>query len=75
MADKLVTIAKFTDSVEANLAKQLLDDFGIKTVVTGQHAANIYAGVPAVAYVELQTLQSQARQALEILDSQKKQEQ
>jgi hypothetical protein len=28
MADKLVTIAKFTDYSEADLARQLLDDFG-----------------------------------------------
>ena len=75
MADKLVTIAQFADYIEADLAKQLLDDFGIKSVVTGQNAANIYSGLPALANVELQTLESQAQQAREILESQKKQEQ
>ena len=75
MADKLVTIAQFTDYIEADLAKQLLADYGIKSVVTGQNVANVYSGLPALADVELQTLESQAQQALEILESQKKQEQ
>ncbi len=75
MAEKLVTIAQFADYIEADLAKQLLDDFGIKSVVTGQNAANLYSGLPALANVELQTLESQAQQAREILESQKKQEQ
>jgi hypothetical protein len=75
VSEKLVTIAHFADYIEADLAKQLLDDFGIKSVVTGQNAANIYSGLPALADVELQTLESQAKQALEILESQKKQEQ
>ena len=73
MADKLVTIAKFSDYIEANLAKQLLDDFGIKSVVIGQNAANVYS-IPAVAAMDLQVLESQAKEALEILESRKTQE-
>ncbi len=73
MADKLVTIAKFADYIEADLAKQLLDDFGIKSVVTGQNAANVYS-VPAIADTDLQVFESQAQQAREILESHKKQE-
>jgi hypothetical protein len=74
MADKLVTIAQFNDSIEASLAKQLLDDFEIKSVITGQNAANIYT-LPTIATVKLQTLESQAKKALEILQSHRKQEQ
>jgi len=74
MPDKLVTIAQFTDLIQAELAKQLLDDFGIKSVIAGQHAANTYAGVPAIASVELQVFESQAQKALEILESNEKQE-
>ncbi|MHC4657733.1 MAG: putative signal transducing protein [Planctomycetota bacterium] len=74
MADKLVTIAEFADSSEADLAKQLLADFGIDSVVTGQHAANIYT-IPAIAAAELQVFESQAQQALEILESRKEREQ
>jgi len=75
MADKLVTIARFADSAQASLAKQLLADFGIKSVLAGQNAANIYSGLLSVAATELQTLESQAKKALEILESNKKQEQ
>jgi hypothetical protein len=75
MSDKLVAIAKFADSVEAEMAKQLLQDFGVKAVITGQHAANVYSGLPPVANVGLLALESQAAQAKEILESQQKQEQ
>ena len=74
MADKLVTIARFTNYIEANLAKQLLDDFEIKSVVTGENAANVYS-ISAVAAMDLQVLESQAKEALEILESRKTQEQ
>ncbi len=73
MADRLVTIARFTDYIEADLAKQLLDDFGIESVVTGQNVANIYSGLPGLVDLELQTFESQAEQAREILESHRKQ--
>jgi hypothetical protein len=71
MADKLVTIAKFADYIEANLAKQVLADSGINSLIAGENAANVYAGLTAVAAVELQVLESQAQEALEILQSAK----
>jgi len=74
MADKLVTIAQYADSSEASLAQQLLADFGIKAVLAGQHAADVYA-LPAIAATELQVLESQAEQARQILESSGKQEQ
>lgn len=75
MTDRLITIAQFNDSMEAEMAKQLLADNGIEAVVTGQNTANIYSGLPTLGNVELQTLESQARQAKEILESQKEHEQ
>ena len=72
MDEKLVTIAQFSDSVEAELAKQMLADFDIKSILTGQHATNVYAGVPTIARIELQVLESQAQEALEILETNKK---
>jgi hypothetical protein len=75
VADKLVTIAQFANYIEAELAKQLLADYGIKAVVSGENASNIYSGVPALGgYCKLHTFESQAEQAREILESQKKQE-
>jgi hypothetical protein len=72
VADKLVTIAEFSDSVRASLAQQLLADFGIEAVITGQNAAGLY-GVPAISS-ELQVHESQAQQARKILESGGKQE-
>ncbi|MHC4086366.1 MAG: putative signal transducing protein [Planctomycetota bacterium] len=74
MADKLVTIAEFTDYIEAEMAKQLLEDFGIKSVVTGENAANLYP-ISAVATVDLQVFEENAQQAREILESRDKEEQ
>ncbi len=72
MADKIVTIAHFADSIEAELARQLLADFGIKSIISGQNAANIYAGMSAIAEVTLQTFETKAKKALEILESKNK---
>jgi hypothetical protein len=69
MTDRLVTIARYTDYIKANLAKQLLDDYGIKSVVTGQNVGNVYAGIPAIVNIELQTLENDAQKAIEILKS------
>ena len=74
MADKLVTIAQFTDYIESEMAKQLLADYGIEAVATGENASNLYS-IPAVEGPELQVPESQAQQALEILESHYKQEQ
>ncbi len=72
MAEKLVTISTFTDYSEADLAKQLLDDFGIKSVVIGEKFGLPY---PIPSEAKLQVFESQAKQAQEILESNEKQEQ
>jgi len=72
--DKLVTIAQFTDYIEAEMAKQLLADHEIEAVVSGDNTANVYS-IPAVAEIDLQVLESQAKEAVEILESRKTQEQ
>ncbi len=68
MADKLVTIAQFPDYIQADLAKQTLEDFDIKAVVTGQYAANVLSGY-GVEGPTLQVFESQAAEAIEILES------
>jgi hypothetical protein len=68
VADKPVTIAKFNDSYQANLAKQVLADFGIEAVVLGENFANLYPALPLQS-IELQVRESQSRQAQEILES------
>ncbi|OHB65524.1 MAG: hypothetical protein A2Y76_04540 [Planctomycetes bacterium RBG_13_60_9] len=69
MNEKLVTVARFSDYMKADLARQLLEDEGIKVLVTGQNVANVYGGVPAVADIELQTPENQAEEAREILEA------
>ncbi len=69
MADKLVTIAEYPDSMQAELAMQVLADYGIKAILTGQHAADVYSGVPAFAMVKVQVRQSDAEEARQILES------
>jgi len=73
MADKLVTIARFMDYMEAELARQKLEDFGIKAVVTGQNASNIYPGISAIAGPELQVFESVSEEAAKILESDERQ--
>ncbi len=73
MADKLVTVAQFADYIEAEMAKQLLADYGIEAVVTEENAANLYPISGAVG-PELQVLEKNAQQARQILESQKEQE-
>ncbi len=75
MEEKLVTIASFDDYTEAELAKQTLEDFGIKSLITGEDGANVLRGVPAVMELDLQVFESQAQRAQEILESKGKQEQ
>jgi len=75
MEEKLVTVARFTDYIEADLARQLLDDFGIKSILTGQNAACVYGGVLGLIDLELQTFENQAQRAREILESKGQQEQ
>lgn len=71
MSDELVTIAKYNDSAQAELAKQLLADHGIQTVIAGQYTADIYSGLQSFAMTELQCLQSEAQKATEILNADK----
>ena len=67
MGERLVKIAEFENYIEADLARQLLEDFGIKSVVTGQNAANIYSGISAIEGPALEVMESQAKEALEII--------
>jgi len=73
MNDKLVTIARFTDYMQAELARQLLEGEGITVFVSGQNVANVYGGVPAAIDIQLQTPESQAEEAKEILEASRQQ--
>jgi len=71
MADELVTIAEYPDSMQAELAMQALADYGIKAILMGQHAADVYGGVQ---WVKLQVRQGDAEEARQILETEGKRE-
>lgn len=70
MEDRLVTVARYESYIDAELAKQQLDDNGIRSVVVGENVGNIYAGAPVVQDIELQTLEQDAEKAQQILREQ-----
>jgi len=74
MEEKLVTVASFTDTIQADLAKQTLADSGIESIITGENVANLYGPVPALMDLELQVFESDVERARQILGSEGKQE-
>jgi hypothetical protein len=70
MSDKLITIAEYPDSMQAEMARQVLDDFGIKSMVLDQNTSNL--AFPAMPWttVKLQVLESKADEAKQILEEQ-----
>jgi hypothetical protein len=72
MNEKLVTVARFTDYAEADLARQLLEDQGINAFVMNQNVG-ITWGVWPPGGIELQTPESQSDEAKEILEASRQQ--
>jgi hypothetical protein len=71
MADKIVTIAEYADSMKAEMAKQVLADFGIKSTLAGQLGADVLSGVLVFSTpVKLQVLEKDADEAKQILEDQ-----
>lgn len=75
MSEKLVTVAYFADYIQAELAKQLLEDEGIAAFVMGPHGSAINVGVPGIADIQLQTPKSQADEAMKIIEASRQQAQ
>ncbi len=68
-----VTVATFEDYIKAEMARQLLEDNGIRAFVSGADLSNVFTGVPVVAHIELQCSQADAERAGEILASSREQ--
>jgi hypothetical protein len=75
MNEKLVTVARFSDYIQADLARQLLEDEGIQSFVMGQNVGNVYSGVPVAVDIELQTPASKAEEARQILEASEREKQ
>jgi hypothetical protein len=69
MADKLVTIAEYTDSMQAEMAKQILEDFGIRSVIVGGNFADLNM-MPTMPLVKLQVFENDVEEAKQILEEQ-----
>ncbi len=71
MSKDLVTIRKFNDNFEADLAKALLEDHGIQAFLTNEL---IYSMIPGIAperfYIELQVATSDVESAEAVLENQ-----
>jgi hypothetical protein len=73
MPEKLVTVAQFSDSFRAHIAQVRLETSGIKSVIVGE---NLMTSFPQIGpfRIEIQVLSNDAGKALEILESDEKQE-
>ena len=65
MVEKLVTIATYSNPIEANLAKLKLASEDIDCFLAGEHAVAVYGGI--VGEVKLQVRQSDVEKAKEVL--------
>ena len=68
MADKLVTIAEYMNSIQAEMAKQVLEDFDIPAVVVGSNAGDGRIGF--IDTIKLQVKEKDAAEAKQILEEQ-----
>jgi hypothetical protein len=68
LKDKLVTVARFNNSVDAHLAKMRLDENGIESALMGEDSANMLP-IPQVAFIELCVVSEQVDEAIRILNS------
>jgi len=72
MDERLVTIAEYASYIEAEMAKQLLADYGIEALVIGEKFGLPY---PIPSQARLQVFENQAKRAQKILESNEKREQ
>jgi hypothetical protein len=70
MSNKLVTIAEFADSMQAEMARQTLEEFGIRAMILDKNISNL--GYPPMPWntTKLQVLESDADEARQILEDQ-----
>ena len=73
MADKIVTVAKFTSSLDAHLAQMSLDTAGIESTLVGEESSNVLPLVQ-VTSIELCVSAEKADEAKRILESEGQEE-
>ena len=73
MDEKLVTIAEFQSEIEAQMAKDMLQDNGIDATIIGAALNSLMLPVDGMLDVGLQVFASDAQKAKVLLDSQQNQ--
>jgi Putative prokaryotic signal transducing protein len=71
MADNIITVAEYANFMQAEMAKQVLEDFGIQAMVVKQNATDIWLPTNLPMTAKLQVLESNSAKAKEILKEQK----
>ena len=73
MEDKLVTVAKFTNSMDAHLAQIRLEENGIESALVGEDSASMLP-IPQIAFIELCVVAEQVDEAVKVLESEGREE-
>jgi len=68
MANKIITIAEYMNTIEAEMAQQLLADYGVKAILKGTHGGDGRIGF--FETIKLQVFERDALQAKEVLEEQ-----
>ncbi len=68
MDDKLITIARFAEDLEAQMARATLESNGIKAMIAGENVMGLYSR--AISWLDLQVFAADAEKAKQILNSQ-----
>jgi hypothetical protein len=67
MSDHFVTVQKFNNSFEAQLAKNLLENEGISSIVSGELSQDVLLAVTGLDQITLQVHEDDAQRATGIL--------
>jgi hypothetical protein len=66
--EKLVVVENFQNYQQAEIAKQTLEDNGIKAFATGENTSNLYGGISAIEGPQVQVKQSDFEKAKKIIE-------
>ena len=69
MSDKLVTVAEYESTIEAELAKDALEDKGIRAVVVGENLDSVMTQIEYTVTIEVKVMESDAEKARSIIEN------
>ena len=69
MREEIVTVATYSHDWEAQIAKNLLEENGVRAFIANQNSAGALEGLSALVEVELQVAAADAQRATELLSA------